>query len=105
MLRIFRVGFVRGAIDQMQVQSVGTFTDDDAFPGQRDARIGGVGKIGHEDAFPYGGSLGILDVLHVDNDLGKPFVENARLDFKGHLGSFESIFQMPERGLGSRRKI
>ena len=41
-----------GAVDQVQVQTVRAFADDDSFFRQRDLGIGGVGQVGHEYALP-----------------------------------------------------
>ncbi len=93
------------AVDQVQVQAVLTFADDDAFLGQRYFRIGGVAQVGHEDALPQGRALSALHVLHIENYFGKSFVEDAGLDFERNLRAFESIFQVAEGGLGAGRDV
>ena len=45
------IGFVRGPIDQVQMQAILPFADEDAFVRQRDARIGGVGDVGQKTPF------------------------------------------------------
>ena len=105
MTGVFRVGLVSGTVDQVQVEAVLAFADDDALLGERDLGIGGVAEIGHEHALPHSGSLGALDVLHIEDDLGESFVEDARLDLEGNLGTFEAIFEMSKSGLGSRGDV
>ena len=90
-----------GSVDQMQVQTVLSFADDDGFPGQRDLWVGGVGEVGHEDALPHGGALRGLHVLYVENVLGESFVENSRLNFEGNLRTFEAVFEVPQGSLGA----
>src|ERR1700686_3059420 len=85
----------------MQVQTILTFADYDPFPGESDFGIGGVAKIGHEQALPHGRALSALHVLHVENFSGESLVENSWLDFEGDLRAFEAVFQMAEGGLGA----
>ncbi len=83
-----------GTVDQVQVETILAFADDDAFFGERDAGIGGVSEVGHEDAFPQGRPLRILHVLHVEDDFGESFIEDARLNLERNLGALEPIFEV-----------
>jgi hypothetical protein len=87
------IGFVRGAVDQVQVQAVLSLGDEDAFVSQRDARIGGIGNVGEKHALPHRGALGCMHVLHIQHDLGEPFIEHSGLHFKGNLRAFELVLQ------------
>ena len=62
---VLGIGFVLGAVDQVQMQAVGAFADDNAFFRQSDLGIGGVVRFGHEDALPDGRALRAFHVLHV----------------------------------------
>ena len=66
----------------MQMQAIGALADHDALFGQRDFRIHGVGEIGEENAFPHCRSLTAVNVLHVEDALGKSFVENSRVNLE-----------------------
>src|SRR6476660_8792167 len=99
MIRIFGIGFVFRTVDQVEMKTVEPLANDDSFFGQGNSRIGGIGEIGHEDALPDGGSLCALDVLDVDHDLGKSFIENARLNFERDLRALQAVFEMAERSL------
>jgi hypothetical protein len=102
---VLGVGHVFGAVDQVQVQAVLTFADDDRFLGQGDRWVGGVAQVRHEDTLPNGCALGRLHVLHIENFFGESFVENSRLDFEGDLRTFEAVFEVAERGLGAGRDV
>ena len=41
-----------------------------------------------------------MDILHVEHELGESFVEDARLNLKGHLRALEPFLEPSERGLG-----
>ncbi len=105
MIRILGIGFVRGAVDEVQVQAIGAFADDDALLGKSNFRIAGVGNIRHENVFPQGSALRALHILHIQNVFRKSFVENAGLDFKRNLRAFQAIFQADQRGLGAGRNV
>ena len=99
------IGFVSGAVDQMEMQAILTLGYEDAFMRQRDAWIRGIGNIGEKDAFPDSGTLSSVHVLHVQHELWKAFVEDSRLHFEGNLRAFELILKMPERCQRPRRQI
>ena len=106
LVRILGIGsFVRGTVDEMQVQSVGPLADEHAFARQADAGRGGVRQIGEEDAFPQRSAGHGLDVLHVKNDLGEAFVKHARLDFERGLGRFQVALELSQSFERAGREI
>ncbi len=102
---IFGIGFVLGSVDQVEVEAVLPFADHDGFPRERDLGVGGVAEVGHEDALPYGGALGVLHVLNVEDFLGESFIKNAGLNLEGNLGAFEAVFEVSESGLSAGRDV
>ena len=79
-------------VHQMQMEAVRGFADHNAFLGQRDFRVGGIGEVGHEYVFPDGRSLGVSHVLNIENVFGEAFVEDAGLNLEGDLRALEFVF-------------
>ena len=48
---------------------------------------------------PDGRTLGCFHILHIEDQPGRPFVENPRLDFEGRLRRFQSALQVNHGGL------
>src|SRR6201993_2038420 len=99
------IGLMLRTVDQVQMKTVGCLADDDSLFRQSDARVRSVGEIGHEYALPDGGSLGVLDVLDVDHDLRKSFIENAWLDLERNLRAFQAIFEAAQSRLSFGRDV
>ena len=76
----------------MKVEAVRRFADYNAFLGQRDFRVSGVGEVGHEYVFPDGRSLGVFHVLNIENVFGEAFVADAGLNLKRDLRDLEFVF-------------
>ena len=101
----FGIGFVSGTVDQMQVQAVLAFGNENSFMRQRNAWIGGIGDIRQKNALPDRRALRGVHVLHVEHDLREPFVEDPGLDFKRNLRAFELILEMSQRSQRPRCEI
>src|ERR1019366_1393781 len=99
------IGFVGRTVFQVQVQAVLALGDEDAFAGQRDARIGGIRDVGEKHALPNRATLSAVHVLHVEHELRKAFIEHSGLHFKGNLRAFELIFQASQRCQRPRRQV
>ncbi len=99
------IGFVGRTFFQVQVQAILTLGNENAFAGQRDAWIGGIGDVCEKHSIPNGSSLGAVHVLHVEHEFGKTFIEHARLHFVGNLRAFELIFEASERCQRPGRQI
>ena len=99
------VGLMRGSVGQVQVQHLRPFADQDALPGQGNARRGRVADVRDENAPPDGGALRGFHVLHVKHKLGKALVENSRLDFERRLRALEPVLQPAQGGLRGGREI
>ena len=75
-------------VDEVKMQSVGPFADQDSFLRESNARRRGQAHICQKDAFPHCSSGCASYVLHIEHGLGKSFIENPWLDFEGRLGGF-----------------
>ena len=71
----------------MKVQHLRPFADQDALPGQGNARGGRIADVRDEHALPDGGALRGFHVLNVKHELGKALVKNSRLHFERCLRS------------------
>ena len=82
----------------MQVQSILAFGNEDSFLGQCDGRIGWIRDVGEKNIVPDCATLRAVHILHVEDELGEAFVENAGLHFVRDLRTFELVFKATERG-------
>src|SRR5258708_37057673 len=82
---------------EMKRQTVPPLGDQDAFAGQRYARIGGVGNVGEKHTLPNRCALGTVHLLAVEHVLGKTFVENPWRHFKRNLRGFELILKVTKQ--------
>src|SRR3981081_2423072 len=89
----------------MKMELVLRLANQNSFPGESDARVGGVGNVRQEYAFPDGRSLRSMHILNVEDDLGKSFVEDAGLHLERHLRTFELVLKARQCGLRFRRKV
>src|ERR1700691_461007 len=91
---------MNASVTQVQLQlalaAVGNYN---RFLGQRKTRDTLVGA-GQEDPFPMSG--GGVNVIDVENHLGKAFVEDARGDLIGSLAGAQAVFDAPEFANGKR---
>ena len=95
----FGVGFVSGAVNQMQVQAGRTLADQDALFGLPDARRTRRTDVGEEHAFPDCGALTAFHVVHVKNNFREAFVEDSGLHLERSLRALEPVLQTSESGL------
>ena len=77
-----RIGFMGGAVGEVQAERVRSGADQQALTRQGNAGSGGIGEIGEEDALPDGCALCVHYVLHVQDCFGKAFIKHARLHFE-----------------------
>ena len=105
LVRIPGIAFVSGTVGEVQVQSLGPLADEQAFARQADAWCGGVRQIGKKHAFPDGSAGHGLDVLHVQDDLRKPFVKHAGLDLERSLRRLERVLELSQSGERAGREV
>ena len=83
--RVLRVGPVRAAVRQGQVDGPGLLVDDQpAACGDQELRLVGVPPVGYEDVAPAGAVAG--DVPRVERQVRKVLEEDPRLDLGGDTG-------------------
>jgi hypothetical protein len=90
-VRLFGVGFMRRAVDQVQVQPSRPFADQNSLLRLPDAWGSRRAVVGEEHALPDGCARAATHVLHVEDDLRKAFVEDSRLHFERSLRGFQPI--------------
>src|SRR5579871_1907868 len=95
------IGFMLGTVDEMKMQAVRALAHDDPFSRQSNAGIGGVGEVGHEDAFPECCSLGAFHIVYIQHHFREALVKDAWLNLKRDLRTLQTVFQMTESGLGT----
>src|SRR5579872_955442 len=89
----------------MKMQSILPFRDENSLVRQGHARIGRIGNVREEYAFPYGGFLRGVYVLHIENDFRKAFIKNSGLHFERSLRTFQLIFKPSQRRKRPGREI
>ena len=103
MLLALGLRFVHAAVAEIELQlaliAVGHYN---GVLRQRQAR--NVAPIGlrQKDAVPIHG--GGRDVLHIEHQVGKLLVENARLDLEGNLRTAQAFFERTQSANGNRAK-
>ena len=79
--------FVARAVAQPHKQFLAGVVSHSGRGGSGDQRCGGVSGVGHEDLTPVGRAGSRAHILHVENEIVKILVEDARLNFVRGLHS------------------
>ena len=80
LFRLVGHGLVAHAVAQPHEQLLRVVVDHGGRGGGGDQRIGGIGDVGHEHLAPVGRAGSRAHVLHIENEVAKLLVEDARLN-------------------------
>ena len=93
-----------GSVGKVEVKRARGAGGDDGGIRSGDFRVGGLSQIGDEYVFPQGNPRAGTQVLHVEDDIFKIFIEDPGLDLEGCLRELQTIFERKKRCGGARGK-